>query len=369
MSLITKFIKKNMMVSAAFGIAIISMLFVKPDAVYFNYFDYKTLSTLFFMLMIIAGLSNSNFFQFISHKIISKIKNLRTLIFILIVITFIGSIIIANDMALITFLPLGYFVIYDSGNKKYMAFTFIMQNIAANLGGMLTPFGNPQNLFLYTYYQIPFIEFIEIMLPYFLLSIIFMYIMTVLFVDRKYSHVAINHYEFNVKESTKYIMLFVIFILILTDIIPYIWGYLIPIYLFIDNRFKILSLVDYGLLLTFIFFFIITGNIARIEIINEVLSEINQSTIFYLGVLSTQFISNVPTAILLSKFTTNYQGLLVAVNVGGVGTIIASLASLITYKEYVKREPTKAKSYLYLFSLINFIFLGALILLYYIFNQ
>ena len=144
------FAKKNAVMLIAFAAALITSLFVPVDKEYIGYFDFKTLSCLFCVLAVVCALKDINFFFVIARKIVHFFKTARMSILALVYITFIGSMLIANDMALLTFLPLGFLVLSSTGKQKYMAFTFIMQNIAANLGGMLTPFGNPQNLYLYT---------------------------------------------------------------------------------------------------------------------------------------------------------------------------------------------------------------------------
>ena len=165
------FLKKNAVLCAAALAAVLSALFVPPDAQYLSYFDYKTLTCLFCVLAVVCALRNINFFYILAQRIVRRFKNLRMCVLALVYITFIGSMLIANDMALLTFLPLGYYVLSTTGKREYMAFTFIMQNIAANLGGMLTPFGNPQNLYLYTKFEIPNLEFMSIMLPPFAVSV------------------------------------------------------------------------------------------------------------------------------------------------------------------------------------------------------
>ena len=130
--------------------AFITSLIIPPDRAYIGYFDYKTLTCLFCVLAVVCALKNINFFYMLARKVVQLFKSARMSVLALVYITFIGSMLIANDMALLTFLPLGYYVLSTTHKEKYMAFTFIMQNIAANLGGMLTPFGNPQNLYLYS---------------------------------------------------------------------------------------------------------------------------------------------------------------------------------------------------------------------------
>jgi Na+/H+ antiporter NhaD/arsenite permease-like protein len=165
-------IKENIVVFVAIIATIITMFFIKPDKEYLNYFDFKTLTCLFCILAVICALKNIYFFEIVSHKIVTLFKTTRSVILAFIYITFIGSMLITNDMALIIFLTLGYYVLHATNQKKYLTFTFIMQNMAANLGGMLTPFGNPQNLYLYTFYNISYVEFIRIMFIPFIVSII-----------------------------------------------------------------------------------------------------------------------------------------------------------------------------------------------------
>ena len=174
--------RKNAVMLIALAAALITMVFVPVDAQYLGYFDYKTLTCLFCTLAIVCALKNIRFFYMLAHKTVQCFKNARNSVLALTYITFIGSMLIANDMALLTFLPLGYLVLTTTGKEKYMAFTFIMQNIAANLGGMLTPFGNPQNLYLYTKFNIPTGEFMSIMALPFVISILLITACCILFV-------------------------------------------------------------------------------------------------------------------------------------------------------------------------------------------
>ena len=264
---------------------------------------------------------------------------------------------IANDMALLTFLPLGYFVLTTTHKEKYMAFTFIMQNIAANLGGMLTPFGNPQNLYLYTKYEIPNLEFMGIMAPPFVLSVILITLCCIIFVKPEPLSLSDEKIVLEPKRTVLYLALFALAIVIVFRGIPYWIGLIVvPLVLIFADR-KALKMVDYGLLFTFVFFFIFAGNMARIDIVRELFSALLEKSTLVFSVLSCQVISNVPSAILLSQFTTNYQDLLVGVNIGGVGTLIASLASLITFREYVSHNPRKMIYYISVFSAFNFAFL------------
>lgn len=354
------FLKKNTVMCIALVAAIVTSIIIPVDVAYLGYFDYKTLTCLFCVLAVVCALKNINFFYMLARRIIQIFKTARMSILALVYITFLGSMLIANDMALLTFLPLGYFVLTATGKQKYMAFTFIMQNIAANLGGMLTPFGNPQNLYLYTKYEIPNSEFLKIMAPPFLLSVTLITICCCVFVKAEPLSLADEKIVLHRPKTVLYLILFALSIVIVFRGIPYWVGLLvIPPVLFFADR-KALKAVDYGLLFTFVFFFIFAGNMARIDAVRDLFSLLLGKSTLLFSVLSCQFISNVPSAILLSRFTENYADLLVGVNIGGVGTLIASLASLITFREYVKHNPGKTGYYIGLFSLFNFAFLALL---------
>lgn len=360
MKTMVAFAKKNIVMLIAFTAAIATSIIVPIDKKYAGYFDFKTLTCLFCVLAVVCALKNVNFFFILARKVVRLFKNARMSILALVYITFIGSMLIANDMALLTFLPLGYLVLTSTGKEKYMAFTFIMQNIAANLGGMLTPFGNPQNLFLYTKFNIPTGEFIGIMVLPFVFSIVMITVLCIVFVKNEPLELADEKIELNPKRTVIYLLLFTLSIIIVFRIIPFWIGLIvIPVVLMIMDR-KALKMVDYPLLLTFVFFFIFSGNMARIDVVKEFFSSLLQRNTLIFSTLSCQFISNVPSAILLSQFTSNYADLLVGVNIGGVGTLIASLASLITFREYGKHNPGQMGKYVLKFSALNFFFLFAL---------
>ena len=355
------FIRKNAVMLIALTAAAVTSIIVPVDKEYAGYFDFKTLTCLFCVLAVVCALKNINFFYMLARKIVQLFKTARMSVLALVYITFIGSMLIANDMALLTFLPLGYFVLSSTGKQKYMAFTFIMQNIAANLGGMLTPFGNPQNLYLYTHFNIPNLEFMAIMAPPFVLSVLLITVCCIVFVKSEPLNVPDEKVVLNPKRTVLYLLLFALSIAIVFRGIPYLIGLIvIPAVLFFADR-KALEDVDYGLLLTFVFFFIFAGNMARVYAVRELFSVLLEKSTLLFSVISCQCISNVPSAILLSQFTGNYQDLLVGVNIGGVGTLISSLASLITFRAYAEHNPGKTGHYIALFSAFNFAFLLILI--------
>ncbi len=354
---VVSLVKAHTVMVVAMLAAVLTSVIVPVDAAYASYFDFKTLACLFCVLAVVCALKNIQFFYILAKKIVQQFRNARMSVLALVYITFIGSMLIANDMALLTFLPLGWFVLSSTGKEKYMAFTFIMQNIAANLGGMLTPFGNPQNLYLYTRFQIPDLEFMGIMLTPFLLSVALITVCCLVFVKPEPLAVTDEKVQLPIVRTVLYLGLFVLSIAIVFRGIPYWIGLIvIPAVLFFADR-KALKMVDYPLLLTFVFFFIFAGNMARIDGVRTLLSGLLEKNTLLFSVLSCQFISNVPSAILLSQFTGNYADLLVGVNIGGAGTLIASLASLITFSEYTKHFPKKTGYYVKMFSLFNFGFL------------
>ena len=352
---------KNAVLVIAAALAVVTSCIVPPDAAYAAYFDWKTLSCLFTVLAVVCALKNIRFFTVLANKIVSLTGNLRVAVLALVYITFLGSMLIANDMALLTFLPLGYFVLSSTGKERYMAQVFILQNIAANLGGMLTPFGNPQNLYLYSYFSIPTGEFMRIMLPTFLLSVLMITVCCLFFPKTPISLTEPDMGRLPIGRTVLYLCLFALSIVCVFRVIPYQVGLvLIPaVLLFADRR--ALRSVDYPLLLTFVCFFIFAGNMARIPEVSALLSSLMQVDTLTVSALSCQFISNVPSAILLSHFTSDYPRLLIGVNIGGAGTLIASLASLITFREYTAHNRGKVGYYIARFSAYNFSFLGILL--------
>ena len=350
-------IRKNVVMFVAMLAAAITCFLVPPDKAYLDYFDFKTLTCLFCVLAVVCALKNIQFFYILAKKIVQVFRNARMSVLALVYITFIGSMLIANDMALLTFLPLGLFVLSSTGKSKYMAFTFIMQNIAANLGGMLTPFGNPQNLYLYTKFEIPNAEFVSIMAPPFLLAVLLITLCCFIFVKPEPLEMKDERVQLPPVRTVIYLLLFSLAIVIVFRGIPYWIGLIvIPLVLVFMDR-KALKMVDYPLLFTFVFFFVFSGNMARIPAVRELFSMLLEKSTLLFSVLSCQVISNVPSAILLSQFTDSYRQLLLGVNIGGVGTLIASLASLITFREYTKQNKGKTAHYILLFTAFNFAFL------------
>ena len=355
------FLKSNAVLLIAALAAIVTCFIVPPDERYVEYFDLRTLTCLFTVLAVVCALKNVRFFYTVAEWIVKHFKDTRLAALALVYITFIGSMLIANDMALLTFLPLGYFVLVSTKKEHHMCVVFILQNIAANLGGMLTPFGNPQNLYLYSKFNIPDGEFMLIMLPLFLLAVALITACVFIFIKKEPLEFSGIEKKLPIPRVILYLALFLLSILCVFRAIPYVIALIVipPVIFFADRT--ALAKVDYGLLLTFVFFFIFSGNMARIDAVREAFSALLDFSTLAVSAISCQFISNVPTAILLSQFSDNYRELLMGVNIGGCGTIISSLASLITFREYCEHNPRRAGRYLAVFSAFNFAFLGIML--------
>nr|MBQ4318476.1 citrate transporter [Clostridia bacterium] len=343
------FLRKNTVFSIALAAAIVTSVLVPPDSEYIGYFDFKTLTCLFTVLAVVCALRNIRFFTILAESIVRRFKTMRMTALALVYITFIGSMLIANDMALLTFLPLGWMVLEKTGRHEMTAFLFIMQNIAANLGGMLTPFGNPQNLYLYSHFSIPTGEFMAVMAPPFAVAVL---MLTLLCLFVKNDALELGQAEDKPLPKWRtvlYLVLFALAIAIVFRGIPWQLGLIIipPVLLFADR--EALKAVDYPLLLTFTAFFIFSGNMARLPAVSELIGGLLEKNTLPVSIASCQFISNVPSAILLSRFTEAWQPLLLGVNIGGTGTLISSLASLITFAEY-RRHGGSVKKYLLMFT-------------------
>ena len=334
-------------------------VFVPPDSAYLGYYDVKTLSCLFCILAVVCALRGAGLFPLLAQRLVRAFHTARSAVTALVVVTLIGSMLLTNDTALLTFLPLSWFVLEGTGQTKHTALTFILQNCAANLGGMLTPFGNPQNLYLFNHYTIPNGEFLTIMLPPFLLSTALI-LACCLLIPRETLTVPAQETPVDKRRCIVYGVLFCTAAAMVLRGIPYWLGLAaITAALLVLDRRALLG-VDWGLLVTFAAFFTFSGNMARIEPGRTLFRLLAHGTM-PVAALTSQVISNVPAAILLSQFTDDYPALLVGVNIGGAGTLVASLASLITFREYTKHVKGQTGRFLALFSAVSFGFLAVLL--------
>ena len=362
--------KKEMVLSIAMVLAVVSACFVHPDKEYLEYIDFRTLAILFCLMAVMAGLQKIGLFQYIAEQLLKKVTHIRGLIFILIMLCFFSSMLITNDVALITFVPFTFIVlklILGEKAEGLMIPVVVMQTIAANLGSMLTPVGNPQNLYLYGKADMSFGAFVWFMLPLTAAAFVLLSVWCVGFPykgERKIAfhlqtQTALGAYN---KQIAVYAVLFVVSLLSVAHIIPY--EAVLPVVLvtvFLLDR-EVLFRVDYALLLTFVGFFVFIGNMGRVPAFNALIQRVIEGNEVLTSVIASQFISNVPAALLLSGFTKEYALLLVGTNLGGLGTIIASMASLISFK-YIGKEYKHLKGrYLLYFSVANVVFLALLFL-------
>jgi Na+/H+ antiporter NhaD/arsenite permease-like protein len=359
--------KPDTVLCIAWMLAIISAFFVHPNAAYLGYIDFRSLGILWGLMVIIQGLKENSVFDKIAGFLLSKVKNGWQLAAVLIFMCFFGSMLITNDVALITFVPFALMILHNCGREDMMIPTVVLQTVAANLGSMLTPIGNPQNLYLYGLTGMSLGNFILTMLPYSLLSAVLLVLGLILIPERqkslstsKESLITSNfgsHLQIII-----YSVLFVVALLAVVRLLPWYVFAIIVLIIVGGMDFKILLRADYILLLTFIGFFIFTGNMGNIEAISSFFESVLSGKEFAISIALSQVISNVPATLMLSGFTTNYKALLLGVNIGGLGTLIASMASLISYKAYSKEYREKSGKYLMVFTAVNVVFLIVLVL-------
>lgn len=374
---IIEFVKKETVLTAAMVLAVLSAVMIPPDTEYIRYIDFRTLAILFCLMTVMAGLQKLGIFRRVAKKLLQHTHNVIALAEILVLLCFFFSMLITNDVALITFVPFTFTVLRLSGEdavRKLAVPVVVLQTIAANLGSMLTPIGNPQNLYLYGKIQMSPIAFIKLMLPYSTVSLLLLLICTV--VAAKHSDIAVRDVAGALQEdagqetagwrrhlSVFYLILFLLCLLTVAHVIPYpVTLGIVVLGVGILDRTTI-GKVDYSLLLTFVGFFIFIGNIRRMPAFCSFLQKIIEGREVMTAVVASQVISNVPAALLLSGFTENVEALIVGTNLGGLGTLIASMASLISYKQVASQIPGEKKRYFGWFTVVN---VGFLLLLLFI---
>ena len=340
---IKEFIKNEFVLCAAGLLALCSMLAVPPSLSYLSYLDFHTLILLFCLMAVVAGLQIAGIFHWLAGKLLQYAKNTRQLAQILIFLSFFCSMLITNDVSLITFVPLALYVLTAAGHSDMFIPVVVLQTVAANLGSILLPVGNPQNLYLYG------------------ISLVVVLLFTL---PLKKAPL-----EAKIPEGRRepigrlYILLFLLCIVTVAGFLSeyLLLGIIVAFVAVFDRR--VFRQVDYLLLLTFVCFFVFIGNTKAIPSVSQLLSQLIAGNELIVGILSSQIISNVPAAILLSGFTDQTGALLWSTNIGGLGTLIASLASLISYKAYMRQirqappcdtgAPQSAKKYMLWFTLVN----------------
>ena len=368
---LSEFLKRETVLTVAILLAIVSAVMIPPDREYAGYIDFRTLSILFCLMTVMAGLQKLGVFRNIAKTLLRKTEIRSQYAIGRILLCFIFSMIITNDVSLITFVPFTFIVLRLTGEeavKKLAVPVIVLQTIAANLGSMLTPIGNPQNLYLYGKTQMSAGTFI--LLPYSLVSLLLLMICVVIVAKR--SGIEVRGAEVLLTEDEKleqkkyllpaYLLLFVLCLLTVAHMIPYpvTLGTVALAVLLLDRG--TLIKVDYSLLLTFVGFFIFIGNMGRMPAFCDFLQKIIGGREVMTAVIASQVISNVPAALLLSGFTENITALIIGTNLGGLGTLIASMASLISYKQVARQIPGEKKKYFGWFTIANIVFLMILVL-------
>lgn len=348
---IVNFAKKETVLFAAVLLAFGSMVCVPPDMQYLSYIDYRVLALLFCLMTVMEGFKSTGFFAAVAGKLLEKVKTFRQLYLVLVFLCFFTSMWITNDVALLTFVPFTVLVLRMTGLEQEMIPVIVLQTIAANLGSMTTPVGNPQNLYLYSISGMGIGAFLQIMGPLTLISAGLIFLICLIHKDFPIRQGMLGKEIVGVRKAGENQVLAVLFFISLLSVLRILsWQLLLLIVLascigikaFCKEKYLPLE-ADFGLLLTFVAFFIFIGNMGRICAVREVLSQVLNGRELLISFLCSQMISNVPAAILLSGFTQEYRGLLQGVNIGGLGTLIASLASLISYKFFAaESEQTPA---------------------------
>lgn len=359
-----KFLKKEAVLSISFILAVVSCFFVVPDAQYAGYVDTHTLMLLFALMVVMAGMKELGVFQRIGEGLLKKIHSERGIAFVLIFLCFISSMLITNDVALITFVPLALLVLNMANMQSSVCLVITFMTIAANLGSMLTPIGNPQNLYLYAASGMTLGEFVKVMLPYTVSAAVLLTICSCIFFRGKKTDFTIYGQvgALEKKSLMFYLFLFAICLLNVAKILPITAVFVIIVAaVFIQNK-KLFLKVDYSLLATFVCFFVFIGNMGRISVFRELLVQVIKGNERIVAVISSQVISNVPAALLLSGFTSEWKELLIGTNLGGLGTLIASMASLISYKQIAQEYPEKKGKYFGIFTVWNVVFLAVLLI-------
>lgn len=374
-------LKKDVVLTIAILLALLSSLFVHPDKQYINYIDYRTLILLFCLMSVMAGLRKIKLFDRVAATLVSRCTNEGQLIILLVVVVFFTSMIITNDVALLTFVPFTISVLnilHPNVKNRWMITLIVMETIAANLGSMLTPVGNPQNLYLYNVSGMSMGGFLLIMLPYSVLSLVMLIIWIIIRCNSKSTNIDRNIKLGDIRNTNSkiaynsrdkriigmYFFLFILCLMTVVKIIPfYITFVILLVCILIFDR-DTLKNVDYSLIFTFTGFFIFIGNIGRIPLFKDFLQEVISGKEMITAVLCSQIMSNVPAALLLTGFTDNIRMLIIGTNLGGLGTLIASMASLISFK-FIQREDKNVNgTYIATFTVANVVFLICLMVLY-----
>ena len=358
-----QFLRREPVLSISFVCALVSAFFVPPSAAYLDYIDLRVLCLLFCLMAVVAGLQECGLFLVLAQRLLVGERPVRLISLTLILLPFFCSMLVTNDVALITFVPFAILVLEMVGRRDLLIPIISLQTVAANLGSMATPVGNPQNLFLYAHFSLSMGDFLSLLLPLTLISLVGLAAAGLYFGGKGLISVSFPEQVrlTSPKHLALYLVLFGLCLLSVCRILPYgILTVLVIISLLLARR-QLLGQVDYMLLLTFVCFFIFSGNLGQMPAVRAGLGSLLSRSPLLCSAAASQVISNVPAAVLLSGLTEDWKGLLAGVDVGGLGTPVASLASLISMKFYLRSREAKPLPYFLWFTAANVV--GLLVLL------
>jgi len=362
MKKVLAYLYKDKVFVVALIFAIGSMFFIAPSLDYLDYINYKVLIIMFTLMLAVAGIYETHFFDFVATKLVLHFRSIKWIGLVIIIVTFFLGMLLTNDAVLLTLVPFTIFITKHTKKGKYAVMIIILQTIAANMGSALTPMGDPQNIYLYAFYDIPFKDFLMTTAVVTLSGFFLVTVTAIIKIPHQACELNIVAPTVNWKRFALYMLIMANALLSVLRVLPETYTILITMILAMIYGRHLFKRVDYTLLLTFTSFFIFTGNLGQITWIKDSISHLLDSrlSVFFTGLITSQFISNVPAAVLLSTFTDRayWQPLLQGVNIGAMGTIIGSLASLITFKYVMREYRSEAKTYLKSYTIISIIFIA-----------
>ena len=359
---IKDFIAKETVLCIAALCAVATMCIIPPDKEYLHYIDFRVLCLLFCLMAVVAGLKNIGLFNWLTYQLLRRIRSGRVLSITLVLLPFFSSMFVTNDVALIIFIPFTLLLLDQLGCSNRIIPVTVLQTIAANLGSMATPVGNPQNLYLYAFYNLSIGDFFSVTLPLTAISLVVLIAAAFPVLPKNLPEQELERSDISsVKKLLVYLVLFVLCLLTVFKVIPYPVTTAITVTVLLIVSRKLLKEIDYMLLLTFVCFFTVSENLGRVDAIRDFLQQLLGSSALLTAVGTSQVISNVPAAIMLSGFTQDWPQMLAGVNIGGLGTPIASLASLITMKFYMRWPGAKILRFLAWFTVANVVALAILL--------
>ena len=364
MAVLRQFWKKETVLCIAFPAAVITMFFVPPSEAYRNYIDWRVLGLLWSLMAVVALLRKSGFFDRLTAKLLSGNKNARMLSLLLVMLPFFSSMVVTNDVALLTFVPFTVGLLSAAGQRRRILPMLILQNAAANIGSMATPVGNPQNLFLYARYTMTPGSFFSAVLPWAGAGLVILSALAMFVLPRHMTAPASeNAPALPLRELLAAGALFAVCLLSVFRVLAWYYAALAVLFALLALDRKLLREPDYALLLTFVCFFVFSGNLGRMDTVRQLLQRLLERDAMLTTALASQVISNVPAAVLLSGFTGNGTALLIGADLGGFGTPVASLASLITMKLFFRSDGADKGKFILWFMVFNVVmlalFLGA----------